>query len=139
VRCRAPTAVQRTPPTRCLTSVPFSVSWRSHRDFPLTKNCPEKNKQALGEKLFGPTAESEQRKAEPIAPSASHEPTTVGRRSKRPDGSVSSLFYPSLQNRSLTSDANRINSFSFFPQDPFRAGGDSSESKPDDEPAHEQA
>jgi len=61
---------------------------------------------ALGEKLFGPTAESELRKAEPIAPSASHEPTTVGRRSKDPDGG-----------------------------DPFRASGDSSESKPDsDEP-----
>ncbi|KAI0276585.1 hypothetical protein BGY98DRAFT_985102 [Russula aff. rugulosa BPL654] len=47
---------------------------------------------ALGEKLFGPTAESELRKAEPIAPSASHEPTTTGRRSKGPDGSVSSPF-----------------------------------------------
>jgi hypothetical protein len=58
---------------------------------------------ALGEKLFGPTAESELRKAEPIAPSASQEPTTAGRRSKGPDGS-----------------------------DPFRASCDSSESKPDE-------
>jgi hypothetical protein len=58
---------------------------------------------AVGEKLFGPTAESELRKAEPIAPSASHEPTTAGRRSKGPDG-----------------------------RDPFRASCDSSESKPDE-------
>lgn len=58
---------------------------------------------ALAEKLFGPTAESELRKAEPIAPSASHEPTTAGRRSKGPNGS-----------------------------DPFRASGDSLECKPDE-------
>jgi len=42
---------------------------------------------ALGEKLFGSTAESEYRNAEVIAPEASTQPTTVGRRSKHPDGS----------------------------------------------------
>jgi len=41
---------------------------------------------ALGDKLLGPTAESETRNAEIIAPQASTEPNTVGRRSKGPDG-----------------------------------------------------
>ena len=67
----------------------FPVSWlhtMSLTYFPLPKIA---EKQALGKKLFGPTAESEQKKAEPIVPIASHAPTTVGRRSKRADGSVS--------------------------------------------------
>ena len=61
----------------------------SHYELNLFSFAKIAEKQALGKKLFGPTAEFEQKKAEPIAPSASHAPITVGRRSRRADGIVS--------------------------------------------------
>jgi hypothetical protein len=96
--------------------------------FPLPKIA---EKQALGAKLFGPTAEFENKKAEPITPSASHEPTTVGRRSKRSDGIVS-LFIS--RRTALTGEPDEL--ISYFSQDPFHssvnADSSESESKPDD-------
>src|SRR5260370_31233352 len=89
MRWWVPTAAQRMWPAQRLMSGPFPVSWlhtMSLTYFPLPKIA---EKQALGKKLFGPTAESEQKKAETIAPLASHAPITVGRRSKRADGSLS--------------------------------------------------
>lgn len=40
----------------------------------------------LGDKIFGPTAESENNNAPVIAPDASTMPVSTGRRSLRPDG-----------------------------------------------------
>ncbi|KAI0298555.1 hypothetical protein BC826DRAFT_1103050 [Russula brevipes] len=50
------------------------------------ENAADSVSDALGDKLFGPTAESELKNAVAVAPEATTEPTTVGRRSKRPDG-----------------------------------------------------